>query len=133
MFTFNEMKIRKCKYSEIWHFYFSAGRRGTLNLESILEFVTGIDQEPLLGFEIEPSIIFTECIESFLPMANTCICRMTLPREAQFITLSEDLLLFEVYDLAFSNNYYGLKWCCVCLINTASIALLWYVWYFQHW
>ncbi|CAC5407180.1 unnamed protein product [Mytilus coruscus] len=107
----NRLSLEKNVYSSFMRYIreVSAGRRGALNLESILEFVTGNDQEPLLGFEIEPSIIFTECIESFLPMANTCICRMTLPRGTQFVTLPEDLSLFEIYDLSFSNNYYGLK------------------------
>ena len=89
-------------------FTWAFGRRGTLSLENILEYSTATDEEPLLGFEIQPSLTFVECAESFLPVANTCISRMTLPRPSSLTQPTEDATLFETYDLAFSNTYCGL-------------------------
>ncbi|KAL3854788.1 hypothetical protein ACJMK2_014037, partial [Sinanodonta woodiana] len=34
------------------------GRRGDVTLAKILTFVTGTEEEPVLGFQIKPSIAF---------------------------------------------------------------------------
>ena len=36
------------------------GRRGAVSLRHILKFVTGTDEEPVLGFTLHPSITFVE-------------------------------------------------------------------------
>lgn len=93
----------------IVHFSFLAGRRGNLSLSSILVFVTSTDEEPLLGFKIQPSIVFCEVAEGFLPTASTCVNSLTLPRPSSSVNLPETRALFKLYDLAFSNAYYGLQ------------------------
>ena len=54
----------------------ASGRRGAITLGNILQFVTGLDEEPPLGFELQPSIQFVSAAEelkwSFVPTANTC-------------------------------------------------------------
>ncbi|XP_033730412.1 uncharacterized protein LOC117319772, partial [Pecten maximus] len=47
----------------------AAGRREGINLESILQFVTGADDEPSLGFVKTPSVDFTDLAGS-LPTAS---------------------------------------------------------------
>ncbi len=92
--------------------FLTVGRRGDLiTLESILEFATSADEEPLLGFELAPSIVFTDSLgpKAFHPMANTCISRMTMPRPSDLVKMPEEKDLFEMYDMAFSNTFYGLK------------------------
>ena len=59
--------------------YFVGGRREKVNLEKICLFVTGNDNEPVLGFERKPTIEFSEAINGFIPTALTCINRLTLP------------------------------------------------------
>ena len=52
------------------------GRRGGITLGYVLTFVTGSDEEPVLGYEIHPSIYFAVAVEgNFLPTANVCINR----------------------------------------------------------
>ena len=41
----------------------ASGRRGTVTLASILQFATGMDEEPPLGFELQPSIQFVAANE----------------------------------------------------------------------
>ena len=62
-----------------------AGRREVSNskieLGTILEFVTGASEEPVLGFVIEPSIQFVLQIQaSFYPSSRTCSNVLILPR-----------------------------------------------------
>ena len=71
----------------------------------VLTFVTGSDEEPVLGYEIHPSIYFTVAIEgNFLP--NVCINRLTLKR-VDDITQKFSDNLFTIFDYAFANAYYG--------------------------
>ncbi|CAC5359836.1 unnamed protein product [Mytilus coruscus] len=88
----------------------ASGRRTTLSLQHILEFVTGASEEPVLGFVQHPSIIFVQVREdlTFIPTANTCGNSMTLPRATHEIPLPSDTQLFSLYDYAFLNTYYGL-------------------------
>lgn len=88
--------------------WLTGGRRGTVTLSRILEFVTGADHEPVLGFGIPPSIAFVEYQESFIPTANTCICSLNLPRASTHVSLPPQEKLFSLYDLAFCNNYFGM-------------------------
>ena len=89
----------------------AAGKREGLTLESVLQFVTGAQEEPVLGFVLKPSIEFVEAESnlkwSFLPTGNTCINKLRLPRPNRDIALSEEKELFEVYDFAFANAYFG--------------------------
>ena len=48
----------------------AGGRRAGLMLGSILQFATGTDEEPILGFSIAPHLTFHEVSNSFLPTAN---------------------------------------------------------------
>lgn len=71
-----------------------------LSLANILTFVTGTDEEPVLGFHIHPSIQFHEVQDSFLPSASTCIGCLRLPETEK---------LFSFYDMAFLNTFFGTK------------------------
>ena len=86
-----------------------AERRGILTLSSVLMFATSTDDEPVLGFKIEPSIKFCEVADSFLPSASTCTNALTLPRPTTSIKLPKQEDLFNLYDYAFSNAFYGLN------------------------
>ena len=87
--------------------YISGGRRGDVTLAHILQFATSTDEEPLLGFMVPPSIRFQEFTQSFLPTANTCINAMTLPHASIAIQLPSEQKLWETYDEAFLNAYFG--------------------------
>ena len=50
---------------------YTGGQRGNVSLPNILKFVTGAEEEPVLGFSYHPFIMFVEAEKSFLPMANT--------------------------------------------------------------
>lgn len=109
----NAHKFENEAYSSLMKYIreVAAGRRMGLTLEHILQFVTGADQEPVLGFEVEPSILFicasNECKWSFLPCAHTCTNRLELRRGHVSLKLPPEDDLFEMYDSAFSNVYFG--------------------------
>ncbi|XP_052269449.1 uncharacterized protein LOC127870915 isoform X4 [Dreissena polymorpha] len=86
----------------------ASGRRGAVNLGSILRFATGTEEEHALSFALQPSIQFMESA-NFLPTANTCINRMnlSLPDESNPLPLQEEL--FNLFDLAFCNTFFGLE------------------------
>ena len=90
----------------------ASGRRNRVALGNILQFCTATDEEPPLGFVMHPSIQFVTAMSSskwaFIPSANTCSQAMTLPIPSHDIYLPEEVLLFEVYDYAFCNSYFGL-------------------------
>lgn len=72
-------------------------------------FATCVDEEPLLGFTIKPNITFAE-VESggkFVPTANTCICSLVIPHATPLIPLPEPDRLFNLYDFAFANAFFG--------------------------
>ena len=83
-----------------------------ISFNSILQFATCDDELPLLGYGdgVKPSLIFYEvCPEkkSFLPTANTCSCALQLPRASNGVPLPDADKLFEFYDMAFANEYFG--------------------------
>ena len=91
----------------------ASGRRGRITFGSILQFATGMDEEPPLDFELQPSIQFVAANEgikwSFIPKANTCSKTMFLPRGSNSRSLPAEKELFEVYDIAFTNTFFGLS------------------------
>lgn len=89
------------------YFFITGGQRGNVTLTHILRFATGAEEEPILGFAIQPSIAFVEAELSFLPTANTCINRLKLPRATASTSLPPPEALFEMYDYAFANTYFG--------------------------
>ena len=103
----------------------AAGRR-CVKLEDVLIFVTGASEEPVLGFQMHPSITFvpselTPCSQpdangpiaksrimaDFTPKAMTCDNSLHLPRATVSVEIPDDNLLFNCYDLAFANSYFG--------------------------
>ena len=90
----------------------SSGRRGDVTLGHILQFTTCADVEPLLGFKLPPSICFSSTTKSnkwaFLPTANTCSQTLNLLTGSHDIPVPSEEDLFEVYDYAFKNDYFGL-------------------------
>ena len=89
-------------------FLYSGGRRSGVSLEKILMFITSVDEEPVLGFELNPSIQFIESSHGFIPTAMTCINQLKLPRGSSTIDLPSQEKLFSCYDYAFCNSYFGL-------------------------
>ncbi|XP_060587126.1 uncharacterized protein LOC132742678 [Ruditapes philippinarum] len=83
-----------------------SGRREGIHMGMVLKFVTGAEMEPPLGFGLAPSVHFQEH-ESFLPTANTCTNSLTLPIPVNN-TIPDDEKLFNLYDLAFCNSYFGI-------------------------
>ena len=78
----------------------ASGRRSAITLGSILQFATGLDEEPPLGFELQPSIQFVAASEelklSFVPKANTFSKTMFLPRCSHCLPLPAEEDLFYV-------------------------------------
>ena len=85
---------------------FSGGRRENVSLEKILIFTTGIDEEPILGFEMHPSIMFIEDEKGFVPTSSTCINQLKLPVPSLTRSLCTKECLFNLYE--FTNTYFGL-------------------------
>ena len=73
-----------------------------------MKFVTGSTEEPVLGYTLPPEIHFAVG-NSFLPTANTCINRLVLPIPGSERELPADGHLFNLYDFAFANDFYGLQ------------------------
>ncbi|XP_061167403.1 uncharacterized protein LOC133176276 [Saccostrea echinata] len=88
----------------------ASGRRGTVSLRDVLQFATGANEEPVLGFVLHPSIEFVESTPStsFIPTASTCTNTLNIPRPSAEIPLPPEENLFSYYDYAFSNAYFGL-------------------------
>lgn len=89
----------------------AGGKRGNITLEHILQFTTATDEEPVLGFATDPSIQFVSSKSSskwsFIPTANTCGNTLHLPCPDHSVALPVEVELFEVYDMAFCNAYFG--------------------------
>ena len=81
----------------------SGGRRGAITLGRVLQFVSQTDKEPVLGFELHPSLNFTEVSNSFVPTAHTCSNTFYLPHVTINTPLPETDTLFGLYDHAFVN------------------------------
>jgi len=79
-----------------------------VDLASIMRFTTGTEEEPVLGFGIEPCISFVESL-SFLPTANTCINKLNLTIASREEDIPDTNFIFNLFDLASSNQYFGLK------------------------
>lgn len=74
----------------------------------MLRFATASEEDPPLGFSINPSVHFIEAI-SLLPTANTCINRLNIVIPSAGMELPEEQFLFKMFDYAFSNTYFGLE------------------------
>ena len=86
------------------------GKEVTVTLELIFRFTTGAETEPLLDFQIAPSIIFEESGPgNFLPASNSCINQLVSPRAENLYKLPNEKDLFDLYDYAFLNSYFGQK------------------------
>lgn len=106
----------------------ASGRRSCgerhLELCHILEFLTGASEEPVLGFGMDPSIEFVLPLTrngqdstvqagepsarvGFTPTAHTCANILSLPRATHEFQLPPQEKLFEMYDLAFSQPFFG--------------------------
>ncbi|XP_078333982.1 uncharacterized protein LOC111123838 isoform X2 [Crassostrea virginica] len=107
----NRRKIESVVYSNFVKYMreVASGRRGNITLQSILQFVTGSDEEPILGFALDPSITFVINNNSFLPTANTCINKLNLYIAEKSEDIPSNDILFALYDYAFTNSYFGLK------------------------
>ena len=82
------------------------GRRGTITLGHVLQFATGTDEESVLGFELHPSLVFSEVKNSFIPKAN-CSNTILLPHATVSTPLPDTNQLVEFYDYAFNNAFCG--------------------------
>ncbi len=111
----------------------AGGRRGNLTLANVLEFGSATDQQPMLGFVIQPSLNFVEVQETFLPTANTCTNTINLTRPTRDVPIPELTKLFDMHNYAFSNTYFGSMWVqrsyffqCLCSHSLMLIVgLLW--------
>ena len=98
-----------CNYETVFYKIVSGGRRGKVTLGHIMQFVTGVNEEPILGYTMQPSIAFTVVgIGGFLPTSSTCINCLKLPRGTADTPLPDVDKLHCLYDYAFSNVYFGL-------------------------
>lgn len=94
----------------------------TLDLSHILQFATGAAVEPVLGFVLTPSLKFilpkemavsspedgqASVAASFLPFAHTCSNILELPRATSNYSLPSMEKLFDLYDVAFCQSYFG--------------------------
>ena len=89
------------------YFFLSGGRRGNITLNHILQFATGGDEEPPLGYAMPPALHFVDAEKGFLPTANICINCLKIPRGSIDNQQPADQLLFNLYDFAFANTYFG--------------------------
>ena len=65
-------------------FPFLGGRRGPITPGHILRFVSGSEKEPVLGFQLHPSIVFVVSEqEKLLPTSNICTNQLNIPRASQ--------------------------------------------------
>ena len=88
--------------------FITGGRRGKVDLGSILKFVTGTEKEPLLWFKLHLSLFFIKTNEkNFFSSGDTCINRLSLPRATAEHNLPDEKTLFYFYDYAFVNQYFG--------------------------
>ena len=93
----------------------AAGRVPSITLESILQFVTCCDNEPVLGFALNPTINFTQVPTikpkwDFTPTAPTCSYALELPVRTATIDLPPENDLFDFYSTAFGNTCFGKCW-----------------------
>lgn len=74
-----------------------------------MRFVSGAEEEPVLGFALKPSITFVEAQteKDFIPTASTCTNKLFIRRGSPQIDLPSEKELFNYYDYAFSNEFFG--------------------------
>lgn len=77
-----------------------------MTLGHVVQFTTGTDEEPVLGFKIHPAIEFCENT-SFLPSANTCSNSLKLVRGSLSTPLPSEAQVFDAYDLPFVMRFFG--------------------------
>ena len=77
-----------------------------MTLGHVLRFITGTDEEPVLGFKMHPSIEFCEN-SLFFPTSNTCVNSLKLVRGSLTTPLPSGAELFETFDVAFGCAYFG--------------------------
>ncbi|KAK7093007.1 hypothetical protein V1264_006071 [Littorina saxatilis] len=85
----------------------SAGRRnnGNVTLAKVLRFVTAEEQEPPLGYEMNPSIEF-KVMPSWYPTASSCGNILFLTAYGE---MPERQRMFEIFDMAFDTpQHFGL-------------------------
>ena len=70
---------------------------------------SGTDEEPVLGFALHPSITFVdaESESKMIPTASTCINQLRLLRPFVGLKLLEKSKPSNLYDYAFTNDYFG--------------------------
>eukprot|EP00794_Sanderia_malayensis_P013331 gene13331-14707_t len=89
----------------------ASGQRQGLSLDDLLKFATGACEEPCLGFSIHPCIDFVQSTDgnkwSFIPTASTCTNKIYLPSGSRNAELPNEDELFEIYDFAFTDRYFG--------------------------
>ena len=78
-------------------------------MEHILQFTTGVDEEPVLGFSLHPQIVFAEVFGgNFLPRAKTCTNCLAIPRGTLTTPLLQVQELHNLYDYAFASAFFGM-------------------------
>eukprot|EP00794_Sanderia_malayensis_P001620 gene1620-1794_t len=89
----------------------ASGQGQGLSLDNLLKFATGACEEPCLGFRIHPCIDFVQSTDGnkwpFIPTASTCTNKIYLPSGSRNAELPNEDELFEVYDFAFTDRYFG--------------------------
>lgn len=91
------------------YLFYSAGRRnnGNVTLAKVLRFVTAEEQEPPLGYEMNPSIEF-KVMPSWYPTASSCGNILFLTAYGE---MPERQRMFEIFDMAFDTpQHFGLTW-----------------------
>ncbi|XP_065645893.1 uncharacterized protein LOC136076409 [Hydra vulgaris] len=86
----------------------ASGRRNGVTLERVLQFVTGAEAEPVLGYELHPSISFIGAENGWIPTSNTCSSVLNLPRPSIENKIPLEEKLFRLYDYAFNNAFFGI-------------------------
>lgn len=77
-----------------------------MTLSKVLTFVTCGEQEPVLGYTIPPSLLFSDSLPSCFPKANTCINKLVLATGEKVPVEKEEI--FYRFDLAFLDTYFGM-------------------------
>ena len=78
-----------------------------MTLGHVLRFVTGADEEPVLGFKMHPSIEFCEN-SLFFPTSNPCVNSLKLVRGSLTTPLPSETEFFQSFDVAFECAYFGI-------------------------
>ena len=86
-------------------FLILGGRRNCVTLQHVLSFTTGAEEEPVLGFQLHPTLQFVQATTSFIPTGNTCTNCLYLPCPSADVELPQTDQLFHFYDLAFCNAF----------------------------